>query len=281
MPARLAAPLALALAALVGSPSPLAAADPAAAAPPGVDLRDEQGAVLVSADEIVAYDWPTHTLTLKRGVSQRLRGAKGRIAGSPFRVCVGGEPIYGGVFKSVISSDSSDAVVIVVDASLLEAGDEPPAPDQAEHETLRIGLGYPGEDSFTGDDPRGNGRVKAALAAAGKLQTAHGEIHLTTDAGHRRLAGAEAEAYRAANAFLEARLREAAALQPGAAYADVARSFTLDGGLQGGDSRRFVSILCPLIKIDVTFEQPPGRPIAADLKVVKVSKPYLERAFSD
>jgi len=123
--------------------------------------------------------------------------------------------------------------------------------------------------------------VAAALSAGPKP----GDVRVHTDSGHRDIAGKEAEAYHAVNAWLEARLKEADSIRVGSTYADVAQHFKGDGGLSVVTTHRFVSILCPYLKIDVEFEEGGakvrGRPVAAAAKVVSVSKPYFEREFAD
>jgi hypothetical protein len=128
-------------------------------------LRSEDGTVLVAADQIVAYDWPTHTLTLKKGVRDELLAkTKRHLAGGQiFVAAIGGEEIYQGRLTSLFSSASFSTPVIVLDeAAMLR---KRLAADQ-----VRIGLGYPGEGAFKGKDPRGDPRIRASLEAGGKLR---------------------------------------------------------------------------------------------------------------
>ena len=112
-----------------------------------------------------------------------------------------------------------------------------------------------------------------------------GDIRVSTESGWRVLTGKEAEAYHAANAWLESRMKEAKSVCVGSTYADVVKVFKRDGGLSTVTSHRFVLILCPFVKVDVEFEQTEGlkarQPLAFTAKVVSVSKPYFEREFSD
>lgn len=74
-------------------------------------------------------------------------------------------------------------------------------------------------------------------------------------------------------------------IRVGSTYGDVAKHFRRDGGIAEPTKHRFVSILCPFLKIDMEFEEKGGvkarQPLAATAKVVSVSKPYFQRAFAD
>jgi hypothetical protein len=124
------------------------------------------------------------------------------------------------------------------------------------------------------------------FAAVAALVAAGDEIHLMTDTGeHRTIAAEQADAYRATNDWLEARLTEVDSIRVGSTYADVARHFRRDGGIAEVSRHRFVSILCPFLKIDVEFEDSEGvktpNPRVPTAKVVSVSRPYFERPFLD
>ena len=58
-----------------------------------------------------------------------------------------------------------------------------------------------------------------------------------------------------------------------------------DGGLSSPPPHRFVNILCPYIKIDVTFqgeqELRPFAEIPADAAIAAVSRPYFEQPYMD
>ena len=129
-----------------------------------LDIRSEDGTVLIAADQVLTYDWATHTLTLKPGVRKNLfMKLKGSLAnGHTFSVAVGGKTIYHGVFKSIISSSSSSSPVILLDEAVYE-------PKLLKESQVRIGLGYPGKEHFKGEDPRDDPRVERALTASGKL----------------------------------------------------------------------------------------------------------------
>ena len=129
-----------------------------------VDIRAPDGTVLITADEIVSYNWSTHTITLKpdvrKNLAKKLRG--GLVKGEPFIVAVGGKKTYEGTFTSLLSSASFSSVVIVLDESAY-------LPTSLEQNQVRIGLGYPGKVAFKGEDPRNDARIETALKESGKL----------------------------------------------------------------------------------------------------------------
>lgn len=117
-------------------------------------------APFIAADEIIAYVWETHELTLTGSAYRRLSKLEGfalQSPGLPFVACVGNEPIYGGVLWTSLSSVSFGGISI----DLYPAAQEHPLPIQA---------GYPSPDWFTGEDLRADPRIRQALEAAGKLQ---------------------------------------------------------------------------------------------------------------
>lgn len=125
------------------------------------DLRDADGNVLVAADEITAYDWATHTLTVKPDAAARLKKflREEKKLDTPFSAAIGGKSVYEGQLTTVLSSRSLRGVVIVVDL-----------PQDGKEDVVRLQLGYPGYAFFKGKDPRGDDTVKAALKATGKLK---------------------------------------------------------------------------------------------------------------
>lgn len=133
--------------------------------PPAVEIRGADGNVFVAADEIRAYDWDTHTLTLvpkaRERLAAELRQAGSLVRGVPFTVAVDGKAVYAGHFTTVLSSGVIKGPVIEVDLPLLD--------EKLGAEQLRIQIGYPGR---TGDDPdiRPDRRVRDALEASGRLK---------------------------------------------------------------------------------------------------------------
>ena len=133
------------------------AAEPSAAA---VDIRDDAGRVLIAADRIVSYDWPTHTLTLAPGERAKLVAEFHKntqlVRGIPFTINVGGKPIYAGKITSLLSSLSLSTPTIVIDQKIVEP--------KLSDDQLRIQLGYPTRQFFQGEDPRGNPQLRTATA---------------------------------------------------------------------------------------------------------------------
>jgi hypothetical protein len=135
------------------------AADPS----PEVDVRAEEGKVLIAADQIRSYDWATHTLTLAPKVREELakRLRKDRlVSGIPFAVTVGATVVYQGSFTTIESSRSFSTPVIVVDAQAVEP--------KLGADQLRIQLGYPTAEFYKGEDPRADRRIREALKASDK-----------------------------------------------------------------------------------------------------------------
>ena len=85
--------------------------------------------------------------------------------------------------------------------------------------------------------------------------------------------------------WLEEKYREATSIQPGMTRADLLKLFEEDGGLQSIPASRYVLKSCQLIQSEVKFDTKYGvdyKPIPDDkLKIVEVSKPYLERMAVD
>jgi hypothetical protein len=236
--------------------------------PRDLDVRDPDGKVLISASQIATYDVATHTMSLKAGTRKGVYDAVfGKRGAREFVVAVGGEEVYRGTWKSVVESSSKTGPVIVIDRQSLD----PKLPE----DELRIDNGYPPGYLHRGPDRREAEAIREAV------RNKHPGLTLPTNAGARALTGRAADEYRAAARWMEARLKEAEAIKPGSTYADVIKTFRTDGGISRLTVHRFVSILCPYLKIDVEFEGDAKKPLAKDAKVKKVSKPYFEREFGD
>jgi len=114
---------------------------------------------LISTEDVLVYDWETHTFDMTEQSYEYLIaaiGGKVSINGIPFVVIANGERIYAGAFLSLASSLSFDGVVI----------EEPVFEDDT---TIKLVLGYPTEAFFTGEDPRGDPRIREVLKAKGLL----------------------------------------------------------------------------------------------------------------
>ncbi len=115
-----------------------------------------QEAPVLSMDDIIAYDAETHVIELEPTVAERWDGLE--LTGRFFVVMVGKELIYAGAFMAAYFSRTYDGVVILWPSM------------EGSPNTIKIQLGYPWEDFFTGEDPRADPRIMEALHQAGKLR---------------------------------------------------------------------------------------------------------------
>jgi hypothetical protein len=127
-----------------------------------VDLKDLelQEEPILSSDDIITYSWARHEMELTAEAYERVQQLftlPAKLRGIPFVVCVGTDRVSAGAFWTPVSSISFDGVVIC----------QPFDPDQ---HVIRIGLGYPCPEAFTGKDPRSDQRIRQSLEAAGKLK---------------------------------------------------------------------------------------------------------------
>lgn len=84
--------------------------------------------------------------------------------------------------------------------------------------------------------------------------------------------------------WIEERYREATSIKEGMTVADLQKVFTEDGGVQSFPGRRYILKSCMWIKIDVELDIPPGAkqfPPSTNVRIKKVSKPYLEQMVLD
>lgn len=239
------------------------AAAPGEGAKRGVEIRSVDGGhVLITADEIRAYDWTSHTLTLAPGVREALKKRLPReriVSGIPFIVAVEGEEAYTGRFTTRVSSFSFPTPVIVIDAKAMDRG---PGDDE-----LRIQLGYPTAEFFKGDDPRGDERIRAALEAGGKLKAAD------SDAGGHE-------------AWLASCLREMQTIKPGMTREQLLAVFEEEaGGVSNRLAQRYAYRGCPTIKVDVRFEpaEAPQDKLtkSPNDRITQISTPFLEWPIVD
>jgi hypothetical protein len=90
---------------------------------------------------------------------------------------------------------------------------------------------------------------------------------------------------RAHQKWLEEKYTEATSIKPGMSRAELLKLFMEDGGLQRIPASRYVLKSCQLIQIEVKFDTRYGvnyKPVPDEnLKIVEVSKPYLERMAMD
>lgn len=110
----------------------------------------------LSTKDIVSYMWTDHAINLTEEAYLKVvvnfsRGLP--INGAPFVIVSNNERIYTGAFWSLASSAIFDGVVVL-------------QPFDPAIQPLFITLGYPTDDFFTGEDPRGDTRLRQALQAA-------------------------------------------------------------------------------------------------------------------
>ena len=111
---------------------------------------------LIGPDDIILYDWRSHNIGLTPEAFGRIEALRPPTNGL---ACVDRQPVYWGAFWPMYSSQSFGGVVIPVAPTI-----------SAYNFGISIQLGYPGPDFWTDrDDPRDAPDIKAALAAAGKL----------------------------------------------------------------------------------------------------------------
>jgi hypothetical protein len=132
----------------------LAAAPPVPQQHPSWKIVDDKGNVLLARKDVVLYDWKQHRLLLRKGVRQALerRLEEKLVKGVPFVVMVANKPCYKGVLTSSLSGRTFSGVVIDL------------KPIEGPENEIELALGYPDSSHFRGTDPRGDARVRKALA---------------------------------------------------------------------------------------------------------------------
>jgi hypothetical protein len=126
----------------------------------GLDQLDLEEMPILSLADITAYTWETHKMELTHAAYERIAQLEVSIlqgTGLPFVICVGTERVYSGAFWTSYSSAVFDGIVIDV----CPAGED---------RLVRIQLGYPSAEWFTGEDPRSDPRIFRSLEEAGKLR---------------------------------------------------------------------------------------------------------------
>ena len=114
---------------------------------------------IITTENIENYLWDVHAINLKPDFYKQflaIFSAGMPMSGVPFVILSNNERIYAGAFWSPASSLSFDGVVIM-------------QPFDPSGQPLLISLGYPGDDFFTGEDPRDDPRLLNALEQAGLL----------------------------------------------------------------------------------------------------------------
>jgi hypothetical protein len=114
---------------------------------------------VISADDLVSYDWETHTMQLREPFRMRIPAPTIGI-GVPFVVVADGVPLYVGVFWSGLSS-------ITPGGPMIEIG---PDFEESKNPVIRLRAAHRGPDGKD-LDPRGDPRLFKVLQELGKLKT--------------------------------------------------------------------------------------------------------------
>jgi hypothetical protein len=122
-------------------------------------IRLSESPLLSSAD-IVSYDFESHSMRLRSDALAKI--PRPPCEGAPFVIVANGQRIYVGAFTTLISSMPCALPSIVVDRRLL-------ATNQAQT-TFIIERAFPDPSFGVGPDPRGDPRIRRALAALHKLR---------------------------------------------------------------------------------------------------------------
>ena len=112
---------------------------------------------IITISDIITYDAQEHELRLTASAFERVSQLDVPTGGKSFVVCVDKAPIYWGAFWVLWSSLSFDGVTIWKPLNLEEPY------------VIRLKLGYPCSELYTGEDPRSNPVVIESLEKAGKL----------------------------------------------------------------------------------------------------------------
>lgn len=108
---------------------------------------------------------------------------------------------------------------------------------------------------------------------------------LWSEEGPRKIDAKERAVYIQTAEYLEARMREIETVRPGTQYREIKEHFRRDGGLSMPPPHRFVNVLCPHIKLHISFKGEkvgePFREIPDGAIVESVSPPFLEAPQHD
>jgi hypothetical protein len=120
-----------------------------------VEIDDEP---IVSARDIITYHHEKHEIELTAKAHERVMNLEVPTSGMSFVVCLDKSPVYWGAFWTPYSSQSFDDVTILV-----------PAFSEREN-TIKLELGYPSPEFYSGEDPRSNTAIMESLEKADKLK---------------------------------------------------------------------------------------------------------------
>jgi hypothetical protein len=125
-----------------------------------LDQLELEEVPILSLADITTYTWETHEMELTPSAYGRLAELQTSVlgaAGWPFVICVGSERVYSGAFWTSYSSAVFGGIVIDVYPT-------------ERYRPVRIQLGYPSPEWFTGEDLRSDPRIFRSLEEAGKLK---------------------------------------------------------------------------------------------------------------
>jgi hypothetical protein len=112
-----------------------------------------------------------------------------------------------------------------------------------------------------------------------------GQILISSDSGLVKLDRAETRHYLEVEAYLSQRLNEVERIKVGTTYRDLKKLFREDGGISSPPPHRFVNVLCPFVKINVSFDGEDRNhflwPIPDEARVSAVTGSYFERPYDD
>lgn len=121
-------------------------------------LKKPDAAPLISGSGIDHYQKDRHELGLYYAGTRKLNKRALDLAGKPFAVFVGDEPIYAGAFWSPLSSQSYDGVYI------------DPSDFKGDFPILKLQFGYRTNKFTTGPDPRADKRIFNSFETSGRLR---------------------------------------------------------------------------------------------------------------
>jgi hypothetical protein len=123
------------------------------------------------------------------------------------------------------------------------------------------------------------------LVALLVLSCSGGRLVISSSSGPLILDRAETRHYQEVEAYLSQRLKEVESIKVGTTYRNLRKFFTEDGGISSPPPHRFINILCPFVKINVSFDGEDRNhslwPIPDEARVSVVTGPYFEQPYFD
>jgi hypothetical protein len=117
------------------------------------------------------------------------------------------------------------------------------------------------------------------------LSCSPGGLVISSGSDLVKLDRAEARRYLEVDAYLSQRLKEVESIKVGTTYRVLKKYFSEDGGISSPPPHRFVNVLCPFIKINVSFEGENRDHYLAripdEARVSAVTGSYFEQPYYD